>query len=203
MSIENLIKKINEKEINIQNKIIEQISNEISKIEDNLNEEFSKFKNSANLINKEKIESYKQKKEIDLEIFQRKNFLELKRNILDSVFNEFIENLKKWDVKKYIEFIQKCLNKIENISKNSKIIIGNSLIFLPDYFYEEIKKYIFEKYNIKETEIDIIFSNEIICGVIYIEDKINIDLSFNAIISDMKTKYEIELSNILFSNKNQ
>jgi vacuolar-type H+-ATPase subunit E/Vma4 len=203
LSIENLIKKINENEINIQNKIIEQTSNEISKIEDSFNEEFCKFKNFEDLKNKEKIESYKQKKEIDLEILKRKNFLELKRNVLDSVFNEFIENLKKWDVQKYIAFIKKCLNKIENISKDSKIIIGNSLLFLPDYFYEEIKKYIFEKYNLNENEIDIIFSNEIICGVIYIEDKINIDLSFNAIISDMKTKYEIELSNILFSNQNQ
>ncbi len=204
MSIENLLKKINEKDLLLQEKIKKEIEEEKNNICNILNNEFETFKKTSRINFQRKLENLKNSKETELESFKQKKLLEIKREILKSVLDDFFNNLKLFDKEKYFNCIKKLLEKLKScvdFNSKSKISIGNDLeCFSKDKNFEnEIKSFIKKTYDFDEKNI--FFDKNIIFGISYSEDKINIDLSYDSIVSEISTKYEIEISKILFGNK--
>jgi vacuolar-type H+-ATPase subunit E/Vma4 len=190
-------------------KIELETNQDIDAIKQSFDKEIIQYKDSELKKTQDKINNEKQKQEIDLDLYKRKSILNVKRNILDSVFVDFIYKLKNWNEKQYLSYIFKSIDKLTNLKKNSKIFIGKGFLSLnsnsssnsQNDFENNIKNYILKKSNFNENGVSIIFTTDIDFGVIYSEENLTIDLSLEVIIKDLKLKNEIELSNILFEQK--
>lgn len=206
MSIENLLKKINEKDAFLQEKIKKEIEEEKNNINVLLDNDLENFKTNSNINFQKKLQNLKNSKETELETFRQKNILKIKREILESVLDEFFKQFKNFDKEKYFTYIK---NSIEKLTKNivfsskSKVFIGNDLECFDNNqnFENEIKIFIKKTYNFDEKNI--FFDKNIIFGVFYSDDRINIDLSYKAIFDEISSKYEIKISKILFGNNDE
>lgn len=172
------------------NKIIEEAKREVEKINKEAEESIKKIENEieneANQL-KEKEKSIligKAKMEI------RNDILQLKREILNDIFNEAINRLVNKGKDEYLSITKELIEKTG--MKEGEIVISDKDNAIDNNFIEKINKEMGANFYLSKDKINILG------GFILRSGKIEFDASFSSIINTKREEIELELIKLLF-----
>ncbi len=155
-----------------------------------VNEIIQKAKLEFEEIKRREIEN----KKIVAELEVGKQMLLAKRTLLEKVFNKLqskLENLPKHD---YIAFFERLLNKAVE-TKEESVILGREEMLLNGNFFQELNKR--NGWNLKLLSSRGNFRR----GLILTQGDIDVNLSIEAILKEIREKWEDEIVRKLFSEE--
>ena len=184
MALDDIFKKIKKETEEKVKKIEEEGRKEIEKIEKKYQEEIEKKRKKILDLVKKDAEKKIRQEEIKLLLETRNLILMKKREILDNLYQEILDELSKIEDEKYLDLILKLL---KNCPSQGEII--------PAKGREKITQEAIERANKKLTLKD---GLPIKGGFIFVSDDLEIDNSFENLIKIVREKTEIEVAKILF-----
>jgi vacuolar-type H+-ATPase subunit E/Vma4 len=184
MALSDIFKKIEKETEEKIKKIEEEAKKEIEKIERKYQEEIEKRREKILNSVKEDVEKKIKHEEIKLSLETRNLILMKKREILDNLYQEILEELSKIDDKKYFDLILKLLKDCPDEGE-----------IMPAKNREKITEEAIKKLNKK---LVIKKSLPIKGGFIFSSKNLEIDDSFENLIRIIREKTEIEVAKILF-----
>jgi vacuolar-type H+-ATPase subunit E/Vma4 len=192
LSLEKLINKINEKELNIREEIQAENNEELAKIQEKLDNEIAISSETQKKITNDKIEFLKQKESTQLDIDQRKQMLNIKREVIKEVYEDFRLAVAKMTSSEYKEWLTKKIANLEIVNALGKLIVGIGL-FDKDSIDEQFKNTINDL-----VKVEVEYTDEIDFGFKYEYSAIIINNTLESIVAEFKLEKELELSKILF-----
>ncbi|MCS7233977.1 MAG: V-type ATP synthase subunit E family protein [Synergistetes bacterium] len=156
-----------------------------------VNELINKAKLEFEEIKKREIEN----KRIVAELEMGKKLLAAKRNLLDEVFNKLrlkLESLSKGD---YISFFGRLLERAVE-TKDEEVILGRDENLLNGNFIQDINRK--KAWNLKLSSHRGNFGK----GLILSRGDVEVNLSIDTIVKDVKEKWEAEVVKMLFEEGN-
>lgn len=157
-----------------------------------------------NKINQDKIKAMT----TNFERLAKKEILFKKKELIDEVFNLALNRLKELNDSKFVEFVKKYILaeslKGDEVIKVNKADYGKYLSLFSSekpaslVTLDKLNKELGPKYNLKLSNISVNIDG----GFIIVNDKFDIDLSFNCILNLIKEKQETQIANILYNEEN-
>ena len=193
-SLQNLIDKIISDCKEDANNIITDAKEKENEI---LSEEIKKAEEKKNeIITKAKLECESKKQRIisNAHLSVRNDILEAKQKIIDKVYDEALKKLTSMTKQQYLSFIQRSIMDLK-IHGDEEMILSKDEKFIDEDFIKNINDKL--KPNCKITISD--EKRNFAGGFILAKDGIEINNTFEALISSLKDDVEANIINILFS----
>ncbi|SHE51765.1 V-type ATP synthase subunit E [Clostridium fallax] len=197
-NLENLTSRILEEAKVQSNEILESANAEKNKIIEKKVNEAKQLE--FEILEKAKRESETRKERIisNAELQVRNKKLEGKQTIISKVFDEAVEGLCKLSKEEFLNFLKKTILNSDIVGDENLILNSNGKNIVSKEFISELNKDL----EIKGKKGSIKLSNEIgqfKGGFILEKNGIEINNTFEALVSSMKDDLEYDVANVLFN----
>lgn len=202
MSIKDIKDKILESATQEKNNIIEEANNEIKIFKENAQSEISSIKNSIMDRYEQEAELAEKKIITEAKLESNKEILSEKQAIIEDIFREAENRIKKMDNEKYIKFMEKMI--FDNVET------GDETIYLGDNERKEINQDFINNINkklqskAKQGELKIAKKTlPIKGGIVLGTEEIRKNASLDVIFDNIRDKIETRLNQFLFQENEE
>lgn len=197
MALEDILKKIEEKNQKDVWHIKKKAREQCKTIEQEIMKEVSELK--AKNIQEVKVSTQKLTEYMlqEARVKKAKDILKTKSDILDAVFNEALKKLENLPTKKYMKWIERMVLQVIEPGEN-KIVLPKQFckVVALEEFLKQINEKLQDKSSIKIAED----KEEITGGFILKKPKKEINCSFKSLIEEKRNDLKVKISRILFGN---
>ncbi|MFX0548792.1 V-type ATP synthase subunit E [Hathewaya histolytica] len=186
-NIENLTSKIIEDSKREAQRILESAKKEANDIMNSKEESAKKIK--LDLIQKSNLEAKSKKDRIvsSAELKARNEKLEAKQEVINRTFNETISKLSKMKQEDFVSFLRKSISSLQ--------LKGGEEIIVSKDFRESIDASLLADLNLRLAKEE----REIPSGFIIINNGIEFNYTFEALVHSLREELEYEVASILFN----
>ncbi|MDI6840683.1 MAG: V-type ATP synthase subunit E [bacterium] len=188
--MEKVAKKILDDAKKEYDKIIKEAKDEAIKLKNKTKEELDRLNAEIEKQVKEVREKEKRRLVGMANLASRNELLHLKREIIDTLFNEALIRLNGGKKEEYLKLIKVLLERTGG--KDGEIIVGESDDKIDSKFIENVNNKLGAKFILANEKRH--FNG----GFILHQGKVEIDASFEAILNTKRANIELELAKLLF-----
>ena len=123
----------------------------------------------------------------------RNNKLAAKQEIIDEVFEKSIDKLTKLSKEEFLNFVKNTISSMNLTGKQTLILNETGLKFVDATFIEELNKKVNAEITLSET------AGNFKGGFILENNGIEINSTYEALVSSLRDELEFEVAKVLFS----
>ena len=174
--------------------------NILAAAEEEKNKIISKKVSSANeiaqeILEKAEVEAKSKKERVisSAKLKVRNNKLAAKQEIIDEVFEKSIDKLTKLSKEDFLNFVKNAISSMNLSGKQTLILNEEGLKFVDEAFIDELNKNVDAQIILGET------AGNFKGGFILENNGIEINSTFEALVSSLRDELEFEVAQVLFS----